>query len=165
MNETELLTSYRPWLRVVAANMTAPAQAEDLAQEGWIALWRALPSYDGRAPFDPWCKTVARNRMYNVIRESHAARRDERRLLTVGNVEDVIDAGAEVEGIELAYHQGEIATALAHLTAQQRDYVRARFWGGLTYTELNARFQMNSTGIWKWARRRLAAELEHLEVA
>lgn len=162
MNERELLEHYRPWLRVVAARMTAD-DPEGLSQEGWIAIWRALPSYDGRAPFEPWCKAVARNRMFNVIRDDHAAKRDTRLVDHYPDVTQVCDVGAQLEGLELAYHHGEIRAALDQLTAQQRAYVLARFWGGLTYSELNTRFETsNSGGIWKWARRRLAAELAHL---
>lgn len=168
MNEVELLRAFRPWLRVVGVRMAdAPSQAEDLAQEGWIAIWRALPDYDGERPFDPWAKSVAINRMRNVIRERHAARRDTRREYGLADVTDLIDIGKEVEGLEQAYHAGEIHAAINGLTPLQREYVVARFWGDLNYRELNERFgSRNSTAaFWKRAKANLARELEHLAVA
>lgn len=168
MNEVELLRAFRPWLRVVGARMAAaPSQAEDFAQEGWIAIWRALPDYDGQRPFDPWAKSVAINRMHNLIRDGHAALRDVRREATVGDVIELVDLGKEVEGLELAYHAGQIQAAINRLTPLQREYVLARFWGGLNYQELNERFSSrNSTAaFWKRAKANLARELEHLAVA
>lgn len=165
MKELDLLRNYRPWLRIVGARMAdRPSQAEDLAQEGWIAIWRALPGYDGERPFDPWAKSVAINRMRNVIRDSHAGLRDTRREATVADVTELVDVGSEIEGLELAYHAGEIRAALDRLTPLQRDYVIARFWGGLTYSELNARFESRNSNaaFWKRAKTSLAAELEHL---
>lgn len=164
MDERQLLESWRPWLRVTAANMTYPDKAEDLAQEGWIALWRAIPTYDGRTPFEPWCKAVMRNRMMNVIRDSHAQLRDIRREHRVGNVADVCDVGEEVEGVELAYHHGEIYRAIDRLTDHQRAYVVARFWGELSFNELNERFNTkNSNALWRSRiQPKLAMQLAHL---
>lgn len=161
-----LLQSWRPWLRVTARNMTTD-DPESLAAEGWIAIWLALPTYDGRAPFDPWVKTVARNRMRNVIRDSHAARRDTRRVDHHPDIADVCDIAVDLHGVEMAYHHGQIRAALLALNPRQRAYVLARFWGGLTYTELNEQFdtKQSNSAIWKTARRQLAAQLAHLENA
>lgn len=166
MTERELLLSWRPWLRVTAANMTSD-DPESLSQEGWVAIWRALPDYDGRAPFEPWVKTVARNRMRNVIRDSHAARRDIRRVDHYPDVADVCDVAIDLAGVEMAYHHGEIRAAIDALNPRQREYVLARFWGGLTYNELNARFEtkQSNAAIWKRVRRQLAEQLAHLAVA
>lgn len=164
MNETELLESYRPWLRATAGAMLSRDEqrhVEDLAQEAWVALWRELRASGRRDP--AWLKTVARNRMRNVIRDSHAARRDERRTAYVADVAAVWEGVVAVQGLELAYHHGQIGAALDVLTTQQREYVVARFWGGLTHTELTELFGYQPQSIWTRARPKLAVALAHLE--
>jgi RNA polymerase sigma-70 factor (ECF subfamily) len=44
-----------------AARRTDPAEAADLTQEAWIALYRALPSYRGEGELDAFVFGVARN--------------------------------------------------------------------------------------------------------
>lgn len=161
MNETELLAHYRPWLRKVGAGMTTPDRAEELSQEGWIALWKASRSFDGSAPLDWWLKRKAHGRMLDVIRNWR----------TSPNVPVEVEHAVwerllvELPEIEWAYHSGEILAALDRLTPREREYVVARFWGGLNYPELTAHFGYPPQGLWATARRKLARELGHLAVA
>src|SRR5688572_21304752 len=47
-----LLADYRGRVyRLALSFVRQPADAEDLAQEAFVRLWRALPLYDGRASF------------------------------------------------------------------------------------------------------------------
>lgn len=162
--ERDLLVGFLPWLRVTAANMTTPDQSADLAQEGWIAMWRALPSYDESRPAGPWFKTAARHAMYNVIRNSHAAQRDVRRELNCWDVTEVMDVGWEHPGLDVAYHRAEIKQAIDELTDHQRQYVTARFWLDMSYSELNDHFNTkNSNSLWRQRiRPKLEKSLSHL---
>ena len=47
-----------------------PDLAEDIAQEVWIQIFRALPSWRGEAKFSTWVHRVAVNRTLNAIRSS-----------------------------------------------------------------------------------------------
>jgi len=38
-------------------------QAEDLVQDIFLNLYRALPSYDVTRPLEPWVMTIARNKL------------------------------------------------------------------------------------------------------
>jgi RNA polymerase sigma-70 factor (ECF subfamily) len=49
------------------------AAAEDLAQEVFVKLWRALPRYDGRAQLSTWIYAITRNAAVSAVR---ARRRD-----------------------------------------------------------------------------------------
>jgi RNA polymerase sigma-70 factor (ECF subfamily) len=65
-----------------------PAEREDLAQEIAIQLWRAFPTYDGRAKFSTWMYRVALNAAISSYRKErtrtrHLAAPDERLLETV----------------------------------------------------------------------------------
>jgi len=41
--------------------------AEDVAQDTFIRVWRALPSFDGRARLSSWIYAIARNRSLTAI--------------------------------------------------------------------------------------------------
>src|SRR6266571_1355050 len=43
--------------------------AEDIAQEVWIQIFRALPSYRGDAQFGTWAHRIAVNRTLNALRK------------------------------------------------------------------------------------------------
>src|SRR5262249_14009177 len=42
--------------------------AEDVAQEVFIKVWRALPGFDGRASMSTWIYTIARNASLSALR-------------------------------------------------------------------------------------------------
>ncbi|MGQ0428849.1 MAG: RNA polymerase sigma factor [Gammaproteobacteria bacterium] len=44
------------------------AAAEDLAQEVFVKLWRALPNYDGRARLSTWIYAITRNAAISALR-------------------------------------------------------------------------------------------------
>lgn len=44
------------------------AAAEDLAQEVFVKLWRALPRYDGRARLSTWIYAITRNAAISTLR-------------------------------------------------------------------------------------------------
>src|SRR5689334_16306280 len=57
-----LLAAYKTKVyRLALSFVRNPADAEDLAQEAFVRLWRALPTYDGRASFSTWLYVIARN--------------------------------------------------------------------------------------------------------
>src|SRR5262245_5055584 len=43
-------------------------RAEEATQDVFLKLWRALPSYDGRAGLSTWLYTIARNTFLSVVR-------------------------------------------------------------------------------------------------
>lgn len=54
------------------------ADSEDLEQEVWIAVWKALPRYHGRAAFSTWLIGVTKNVLHSWLRHQ---RSDARTLL------------------------------------------------------------------------------------
>lgn len=135
MTDLQYLT---PWLRAVAWEINHD-DADDLAQEGMIAAWRALSTHDPlKGPVDYWVKKKARLRMLELTRRRDwvgavdpsrkryepptAAAEPEVMQEIAGTAPDTLDA------IESAYHQGEIYAALNELSPADRDYVFRRFW-------------------------------------
>lgn len=43
-------------------------RAKDLTQDALLSAWKALPQFEGRAPFGAWLFTIARNRCYRALR-------------------------------------------------------------------------------------------------
>lgn len=181
MNERELLEHYRPWLRKVAAGMTTPSMVEDLAQEGWIALWLAYGKADERrAPTDWWLKKKAHGRMITLVSRDwrtlksrtwgipagQARPSTDEELSTVGasvwDSEQLLDGADLIDGAEWAYHHGEIARALDELTPAQRKYVVLRFWHGYGTWDMVDEYGYDPRGIWAGARKALISSLAHL---
>jgi RNA polymerase sigma-70 factor (ECF subfamily) len=68
-----LLAAYRGRVyRLALGYVRSPADAEDLAQEAFVRLWRALPLYDGRASFSTWLYVIARNACLSEMRRRAA---------------------------------------------------------------------------------------------
>ncbi len=63
-----LLPRYeRKVYRLCCALMRDPSQAQDAAQESLIRIWKALPSYDGRAALSSWIYAITRNRCLTAL--------------------------------------------------------------------------------------------------
>jgi DNA-directed RNA polymerase specialized sigma24 family protein len=78
----------------------------------------------------------------------------------------LLRAAEIMEGVELAYHRGEIYAALDRLPPEHKAYVLLRFWGGCTNSEIAsalARPVNNMARTWTEAiKPKLRAELLHL---
>lgn len=171
MTELELLAQYRPWLRTVARNMLSDARSryiEDLAQEGWIAMWRAHPErYD--APDDFILKQAARRRMNDVlttiIRGERGGKRGAKPLDTETVLVDdfeLLALSVDLPAVELAYHHGEVLEALNSLSPAERRYVYLRFWLGYDWKGINEHFGYRADSLWRPARTKLLERLGHL---
>lgn len=176
--ERALLAEYRPWLRTVARNLLSDRHQdwiEDLAQEGWIGMWRALPKHDPEvAPLDFHLKMVATNTMKSALQKWLRAERGGKQGARINYNQGEIAVGhsAEVDfwsvfgvdlpGVELAYHYGEIAQALAELSPKQREYVILRFWYGYDQPAIQAHFGYVPRGVWAAARKKLSVALANL---
>lgn len=47
--------------RLCIAFVRNPIQAQDIAQDSLVRIWRALPTYDGRAALSTWIYAITRN--------------------------------------------------------------------------------------------------------
>lgn len=240
MDRNQALQQYTGWLYTVARNMTSTHLYDDLVQEGYIAMWRALGTYNpDKGALDYWLKRAAINRMRSVIsgetmttnlerkdttgfttergnetRKKIAAYLVSRPKATITEIASelgmsisavhyqrkkmpaVITASVmtdrtvslnalmssfdtmgsrhhewvpealhyieNLDGIEVAYHAGEILRALDVLTPAQRRYVVARFWGGQTPSELRNLFGYDPASLWRDAKPKLQLRLKNL---
>ena len=64
-----LVTKYRqPILNFVARTLRDEAEAEDIAQQTFVQVWKSAARYQASARFSTWLFTIARNLCLNEIR-------------------------------------------------------------------------------------------------
>jgi RNA polymerase sigma-70 factor (ECF subfamily) len=66
-----LWSQHAPHIDAVVRRLAGdPDLAEDIAQEVWIQIFRALPTYRGESQFGTWAHRIAVNRTLNALRRS-----------------------------------------------------------------------------------------------
>lgn len=67
-----LWTRHGPHIDMVVRRLVGQDQdlAQDIAQEVWIQIFRALPSYRGESQFGTWAHRIAVNRTLNALRKT-----------------------------------------------------------------------------------------------
>ncbi len=172
----DILKNYENWLYYYARVLepSRPWTHEDLAQEGHIAMWKALRSYDPlKGSLPSWLTTAAKMRMRDIswrnkpltgepsakghIREKPATPVD----TDWDWVQESVGSQELQESILMAYHQGEIYDAVASLPPRQREYIFRRFWLGETDKSIRNVIP-NSPRVWGPAREELSRKLAHL---
>ncbi len=166
LDDSVLLAQYRGWLRKVAAGLIGDhALVDDLAQEGWVAMWRALSTYDpARGALPGWLTDHAYWRMLTCVQNEAWLGRP-KRALGRGRIRDHVEHPASdapvwemlaaadlLDGVVWAYHRGQILDAIARLSPSQRRYVYLRFWRGYKLPDLVAEFGYDPSALWTSCR-------------
>jgi len=154
-----LWTRHAPHIDVVVRRLvgTDADLAADIAQEVWIQIFRALPSFRGDAQFGTWAHRIAVNRTLNALR----------RTKRMASVEvDVEDDTASVEPeAERALLAASIEEAAAKLSPGARTVFLLHDVEGYTHEEIAAELGITSGGsksqLFK-ARAKLRTLLAHM---
>jgi RNA polymerase sigma-70 factor (ECF subfamily) len=97
--------------RMAVAMLRDRGRAEEVTQDVFLKVWRALPGYDGRAAVGTWLYTIARNTCLSAVRsESYRRTRP-----IVESSEPALETTTVADV--------EIAECLAALPAIQREVV------------------------------------------
>ena len=111
--------------------------AEDVSQNVWIKVWRALPDYDERGQFRAWMLRIARNEMLNYLR------RGENRLMIWLEEEDwreVEDEAPDADEQLIEREQREaLHESIETLPDPQRKVVQFRIEEEITFREIAER--------------------------
>jgi RNA polymerase sigma-70 factor (ECF subfamily) len=112
-----------------------PAQAEEVAQEALVELWRVAPRFDpGLGTATSFALTIAHRRAIDRVRREESARDRENRM-----ARDVRPPPDPVPEATVAHLERQrVREALAALTDLQRRAVELAYYGGLTHTEIAA---------------------------
>jgi RNA polymerase sigma-70 factor (ECF subfamily) len=131
-----LLTAYRGRVyRLAFSYVRTPADAEDLAQEAFVRLWRALPLYDGRASFSTWLYVIARNACLSELR-----RRNARPTSSLDG--DAVDPAGPIGTASPTDQRLECETLVEMLDEPQRRIVRLFYLEDRSYEQVATMLEM-----------------------
>ena len=112
--------------------------AEDLFQETWIRVLMRGGQYNGKARFDTWLFTIARNLVIDLSRKRTMASLDE---MSDANGDDrpfeiAMDAPSPLEQFEAREDCAEVGEVLLKLDSTYREVLVLRFYEELSLEEI-----------------------------
>ena len=112
--------------------------AEDLFQEVWIRVLRSGSQYNGKARFDTWIFTIARNLVIDLSRKRTMASLDEMREGGEDErpFEIVQDGPSPLEQFQSREHASEVAKVLLTLEPSYREVLTLRFHEEMSLEEI-----------------------------
>jgi RNA polymerase sigma-70 factor, ECF subfamily len=123
----ELVERFAPRLRYYVQKMVGDDhRAEDILQEVWFDVYRALPRLAEPAALHAWLYRIARDRAFRDLRK---------RPLIYGSLDEHEIAAAE-EADFTAEDASRIHAALDRITAEQREVLVLRFIEDMSYDEI-----------------------------
>jgi RNA polymerase sigma-70 factor, ECF subfamily len=111
--------------------------AEDVTQEVFIKVWRALPSFDGRASLSTWIYTITRNASLSALRTQrpHAS-------LSSPEVMAEVDAIGELSDAETHVDAAALLKLIDRLPEKQRQVVMLFYMQEQSHEEVGAMLAM-----------------------
>lgn len=111
-----------------------PAQAEEVAQEALVEVWRTAPRYDAsKGSASAWIMTIAHRRAVDRVRAAQAGADRERRV-AAASVDTPYDD--VVEEVTASLEHQQVRRCLQGLTDLQREAITLAYYDGYTYREV-----------------------------
>jgi len=140
--------SQRAWTRLVrryeheifnhAFRMTGShADAHDLCQDIFLAVFRNLPSFRGEAKFRTWLYRIASNRSIDLLRK----RKNMCSLEDIGHHAALTDPGE----VQQFHDNRQILALLRLLSADQRLVIELKFYQQFTFAEIGTHMNSSSS--------------------
>lgn len=153
-----LWSQHSPHIDAVIRRLVGdPDQAEDIAQEVWVQIFRALPTYRGESQFGTWAHRIAVNRTLNALR----------RMRRISKMETEMDEETVSvdHGGDRAMLAASIEAAAAQLSPGARTVFMMHDVEGYTHEEIASELGITAGGsksqLFK-ARAKLRRLLAHL---
>jgi RNA polymerase sigma-70 factor, ECF subfamily len=111
-----------------------PAQAEEVAQEALLEIWRSSGRFDP-AKGSPlgWLLTIVHRKAVDRVRSAEASTR---RDSTYHQQNQAVDHDTTAEAATASLEARRVRSALAGLTQVQREALELAYFGGYTHTEV-----------------------------
>jgi len=111
--------------------------AEDVTQEVFIKVWRALPGFDGRASMSTWIYTIARNASLSALR----ARRPQASL-SDPQVMAAVESIDPVQSADVIVDRAAILRLVEQLPPKQRQVVMLFYMEAQSHEDVAAMLAM-----------------------
>jgi RNA polymerase sigma-70 factor (ECF subfamily) len=137
----QLIETYQHRLMRYLMFLTSKREvAEDLFQEVWIRVLRRGSQYNGKARFDTWIFTIARNLVIDLSRKRTMASLDEMREGSEDSdsrpFEIVQEGPSPLEQFQYRENASEVAAVLLTLDPAYREVLTLRFHEGMSLEEI-----------------------------
>jgi RNA polymerase sigma-70 factor (ECF subfamily) len=109
-----------------------PAQAEEVAQEALVEVWRTAARYDrAKGSAASWALTIAHRRAVDRVRSEQASADRERRVAT-----EEVPYDDVVEQATARLERQQVQRCLKSLTELQREAITLAYYRGYSYREV-----------------------------
>lgn len=116
-----------------------PAQAEEVAQEVMLEVWRKAARYSASSgTVRTWVLTITHRRAVDRVRSAQAASDRDQRAASSGALAQGVPFDEVVEQVEVNLDAERVRSALAGLTQVQRECVVLAYYGGQTQSDVAA---------------------------
>jgi RNA polymerase sigma-70 factor (ECF subfamily) len=116
------------------------AQAQDVAQDVFLRVWRKPHTFDQRrGELGSYLRLMARSRALDLWREGQAAGRASDRLKLVVAQDEPRTEDRPEPAVEREGDRGAVRAALRELPDAQREALVLAYWGGLTADQIAQR--------------------------
>lgn len=111
-----------------------PAQAEEVAQEAFLEIWRSAGRFDpARGSAISWMLTIVHRKAVDRVRSAEAS---SRREATYHQQNQPVAHDATAEAAQASLEAHRVRGALGSLTEVQRQALELAYFGGYTHTEV-----------------------------
>jgi RNA polymerase sigma-70 factor (ECF subfamily) len=111
-----------------------PAQAEEVAQEVFLQIWRTASRYDeDKGSALAWMMTLAHRRAVDRVRAAEAVSRQD---TSYYQSSQQVEHDSTAEAAEQSMEARRVRSALAELTDVQRQALELAYFGGYTHAEV-----------------------------
>ncbi|WP_134768156.1 ECF RNA polymerase sigma factor SigK [Nocardioides sp. 1609] len=111
-----------------------PAQAEEVAQEAFLEVWRTASRFDSdRGSALSWLMTICHRKAVDRVRSAEAS---SRRDTSYNQHNQAIDHDTTADAAQASMEARRVRDALTGLTEVQREAIELAYFGGYTHTEV-----------------------------